>query len=195
MEYEGAGLLKETPERRAEDLWFVAHEAAHFWLGQTVAYQYARESWITEGGADLLALRVIAGLKLPFDWRGVLNQSITDCAGLTRKKGIESARDRGEHRAYYACGVVLGLVAEGASGKPFDVFVRRLVDDNRADKIVNRADWLAALDAQTRDRSLSRDIARFLDRGDPDPPALIASLFKRAGVPFELDERRLPRIR
>jgi hypothetical protein len=195
MEYEGAGLLVETPARRAEDLWFVAHEAAHFWLGQTVAYQYAREAWITEGGADLLAVRVIAGLKLPFDWRGVLNQSITQCAALTRDRGVESARDRGEHRTYYACGVVLGLVAEGATGKPFDVFVRRLVDDNRADKIVSRAEWLSALDAQTGNRALSRDIARFLDRGDPDPPAFIASLFKRAGVPFELDERRLPRIR
>ena len=57
MEYEGAGLVTETPERRAEDVWFVAHEAAHFWLGQTVSYQFARDTWITEGGSDLLAAR------------------------------------------------------------------------------------------------------------------------------------------
>jgi hypothetical protein len=194
MEYEGEGLTRETPERRAEELWFLAHEAAHFWLGQTVAYEFARDSWITEGGADLLALRVIAALKLPFDWRGYLNQSITDCATLTRRRGVESARDRNEHRAYYACGVVLGLVAEGASRKPFHVFVRRLVDDNRADALVSRADWLTALETQSRDRTLARDIVRLLERGDADPAAMIASLFKRAGVAFELDERRLPRI-
>jgi hypothetical protein len=195
MEYEGVGMVAETPERRAEDLWFVAHEAAHFWLGQTVGYEYARDSWITEGGADLLAIRVIAALKLPFDWRGQLNQAITDCAALTRRKGVESARERGEHRAYYACGVVLGLVAEGATRKPFSAFVRQLVEDNRVDGVVTRADWLAALEAHTRDRSLARDIVRLLERGADDPAELIASLLRRAGVPFELDERKLPRIR
>jgi hypothetical protein len=195
MEYEGSGMVEETPERRAEDLWFVAHEAAHFWLGQTVGYEYARDAWITEGGADLLAIRVIAALRLPFDWRGQINQSITDCASLTRRQGVESARDRGEHRAYYACGLVLGLVAEGVSGKPFAAFVRELVDANRADGIVSRADWLAALNAHTRDRSIGRDIARLLERGAPDPAALIASLLRRAGVPFELDDRGLARIR
>jgi hypothetical protein len=194
MEYEGVGMVEETPERRAEDLWFVAHEAAHFWLGQTIGYEYAREAWITEGGADLLAIRVLAALELPFDWRGQINQSITDCAALTRRKGVESARDRGEHRAYYACGVVLGLVAEGVMRKPFSAFVRQLVDANRADGVVSRADWLAALNAHTRDRSLERDIARLLERGVPDPADLIASLLRRAGVPFELDERKLPRI-
>jgi hypothetical protein len=194
MEYEGVGMVEETPERRAEDLWFVAHEAAHFWLGQTIGYEYAREAWITEGGADLLAIRVLAALELPFDWRGQINQSITDCAALTRRKGVEGARDRDEHRAYYACGVVLGLVAEGVMRKPFHAFVRQLVDANRADGVVSRADWLAALNMHTRDRSLERDIVRLLERGAPDPADLIASLLRRADVPFELDERKLPRI-
>ena len=194
MEYEGAGLVTETPERRAEDLWFVAHEAAHFWLGQTVAYEYAREAWITEGGADLLALRVIANLQLPFDWRGQLNQSIADCASLTRRKGVESARERNEHRAYYACGVVLGLVAEGLTRKPFHAFVRRLVDAHRERGLVSRADWLAALEPHARDRTVIRDIVRLLERGDSNPAALIASLFRRAGVAFQLDEQGLPRI-
>jgi hypothetical protein len=195
MEYEGSGLVTETPERRAEDLWFVAHEAAHFWLGQTVGYEYARDAWITEGGADLLAVRVISELGLPFDWQGELNRAVEDCAGLTRRRGVESARDRNEHRAYYACGMVFGLIAEGASGKPFHQFVRGLVERNRDDGIVTRSEWLAALDAQARDRTLSRDILRLLERGSSDPAELIASLFRRAGVAFQLDEREIPRLR
>jgi hypothetical protein len=195
MEYEGEGLTRETPERRAEELWFVAHEAAHFWLGQTVAYEFARDSWITEGGADLLAVRVISELGLPFDWQGELNRAVEDCAGLTRRRGVESARDRNEHRAYYACGMVFGLIAEGASGKPFHQFVRGLVERNRDDGIVTRSEWLAALDAQARDRTLSRDILRLLERGSSDPAELIASLFRRAGVAFQLDEREIPRLR
>lgn len=195
MEYEGEGLVQETPERRAEDLWFVAHEAAHFWLGQTVAYEFARDSWITEGGADLLAARVIAELKLPFDWRGQINQSITECASLTRRRGVESARDRGEHRAYYSCGLVLGLIAEGVTRKPFHEFVRKLVADHRDTGKVTRAQWLAVIQAHTRDRNLVRDIVQLLERGAADPNAQIASLLSRAGVAFELDDRNLPRIR
>jgi len=47
MRYSGAGLLEETPDQRHVGLWFIAHEAAHFWLGQTVGYEYARDAWIT----------------------------------------------------------------------------------------------------------------------------------------------------
>lgn len=194
MEYEGAGLITETPERRAEDLWFLAHEAAHFWLGQTVGYEYARDAWITEGGADLLALRVISDLGLPFDWKGELDRAIADCARLTRRRGVESARERNEHRAYYACGTVFGLVAEGASGKPFHHFVRGLVEKHREQRIVTRSDWLAALDAHARDRTLSRDILRLLERGAGDPAEAIASLLRRAGVPHTVGQDGLPRL-
>lgn len=195
MEYEGERLVTETPERRAEDIWFVAHEAAHFWLGQTVSYEFAREAWITEGGADLLAARVIQELALPFDWRGELQKSVDDCVALTRGRGVESARERNEHRAYYACGVVLGLIAEGVTGKPYAAFARRLIDANRADRLVNRADWLAVLASNQRGRALRRDVERLLDRGDEDPAALIASLFERAGVNFDTDPDGLPRLR
>lgn len=195
MKYEGAGLLKETPQQRAEGLWFVAHEAAHFWLGQTVGYDYAREAWITEGGAELLAVRAIAALDPVYDWRKELNREIGDCVSLAKGRGVEDARDRNEHRAYYACGAVFGLVAEAASQAPFHAFVRRLVDANRADGIVSRADWLATLDAVSSDPTLSRDIARLLDRGSPDPAASIASLFDRAGVAYRLDEQKIPRMR
>ncbi len=189
MKYEGSGLLEETPAQRAEGLWFVAHEAAHFWLGQTVGYDYAREAWITEGGADLLAVRAIAALDPAYDWRAELDRAIGDCVELSRRRGIAEARERNQHRAYYACGVVFGLVAEAASGAPFHAYVRRLVDENRADRIVSRADWFTTLDDVSRDPTLSRDIARLLDRGSPDPAALIASLFERAGVKLAVPGR------
>ena len=122
------------------------------------------------------------------------NRSIEECAKLTRRRGIESARERNENRAYYACGAVFGLIAESASGRSFFRFVKNLIDTNRADGIVSRAEWLAALDSASRKPELSRDIARLLDRGAPDPPAFIASLFERAGVVHSIDERGMPRL-
>jgi Peptidase family M1 domain len=195
MTYEGTGMLAETAEQRSQGLWFIAHEAAHFWLGQIVSYQYARDAWITEGGADLLAIRAVAQTDPTYDPRVELNHEIEDCVSLTRRRGVASARDRNEHRAYYACGAVFGLVAEAGSGQSFFKFVRSLIDANRADGIVTRAEWLAALDAATRKPDLSRDIARLLDRGAPDPGAFIADLLSRAGVDSETDSTGIPRLR
>jgi hypothetical protein len=194
LTYEGSGVLSEDEGARIEGLQFIAHEAAHFWLGQTVAYEYARDAWITEGGADLLAMQLTALEHVSYDWRSDFNRSIEECAGLTRRRGIESARERNENRAYYACGAVFGLIAESASGRSFFRFVKNLIDGNRADGIVSRAEWLAALDSASRKPELSRDIARLLDRGAADPPAFIASLFERAGVVHSIDERGMPRL-
>lgn len=194
MTYEGAGVLTENGNARESGLWFIAHEASHFWLGNTVRYQYSREAWITEGGADLLAFRTVAAVDRAYDGRAAMDEAISDCARLMEGRGVESAEERGEHRAYYACGVVFGLVAEAASGRPFSRFIRTLLDDNRADGIVSRDDWLTTLDRVSDDPELSRMIARLLDHGAEDPKAAIAGLFTRAGVRFTMGEDRLPRI-
>jgi hypothetical protein len=194
LTYEGSGVLSEDEAARLEGLQFIAHEAAHFWLGQTVSYEYAKDAWITEGGADLLAMRLMALEEPSYDWRTDFNQSIDDCVGLSRRRGIETARERNETRAYYACGAVFGLIAESASGKSFFNFVKKLIDANRADGVVSRADWLAALDAASRKPDLSRDIARLLDRGVSDPKSFIEALFTRAGVAHSINEQGMPRL-
>jgi hypothetical protein len=188
MTFEGEGVLRENAGLRDHALWFIAHESAHFWLGEAVTYQYARDQWITEGGADLLAFRIVAEVDPAYDARAELQKAIDDCVALSTGRGVAGAEDRNEQRAYYACGTVFGLVAEAASHRPFGAFVRRLVDENRADRVLTRGEWLAGLDRVSRDPSLSADIARLLDQGAPDPAALIASLFTRAGVRHALAE-------
>jgi hypothetical protein len=195
MTYEGSGMREESAQQRQQGLWFVAHEAAHFWLGQTVGYEYARDAWITEGGAELLAFRSVADADPHYDPRPDLNRAIEDCIALTRRRGVESARDRGEQRAYYACGTVFGLVAEAGSGRSFYKFVRQLVDANRADGAISRAEWLAALDAATRKPALGRDIARLLDRGADDPGEFITDLLVAAGVDIETGVAGPPLLR
>src|SRR6185437_8130356 len=120
---------------RNHALWFIAHESAHFWLGEAVVYQYARDAWITEGGADLLAFRIVAEVEPGYDARAELQKAIDDCIRFTTGHGIAGAEDRNEQRAYYACGTVFGLVAEAASHRPFGAFVRRLVDAHRGDRV------------------------------------------------------------
>jgi hypothetical protein len=194
MTFEGEGVLRENAGLRDHALWFIAHESAHFWLGEAVTYQYARDQWITEGGADLLAFRIVSEVEPAYGGRAELQKAIDDCVRFSTGHGVAGAEERGEQRAYYACGVVFGLVAEAASHRPFGAFVRRLVDENRADRVLTRGEWLAALDRVSHDPSLSADIARLLDRGAPDPAALIASLFTRAGVRYALAEGGRPTL-
>jgi hypothetical protein len=195
MRYAGAGMLRETVEERHVGLWFIAHEAAHFWLGQTVGYEYARDSWITEGGAELLAFRAVAEADPEYDPRIPLNRAIDDCIRLTERRGVESAGERGERRTYYACGAVFALLAEAASGRSFYKFARQLVDTHRTDGIVSRAEWLAAFNAATRRPDLGRDIAQLLDQGHSDPGEFITDLLVRAGVNIEAGPAGIPRLR
>jgi hypothetical protein len=183
MRFEGEGVLTGTRTAAHSNLWFIAHEAAHFWLGQAVTYQTARDGWITEGGADLLAVRTIAATEPDYDWRAELQRGVDDCVTLSRGRGVATALERNEYRAYYACGSVFALVAEAASRRPFTRFVRDLIVGSRDDRVVTRTEWLAELDRVSRDRTLSRDIGRMLDAGSANPAATIASLFQRAGVP------------
>jgi len=184
MTYEGDGVLLPSEALFSRTLWFIAHEGAHFWLGEAVTYQYSRDAWITEGGADLLAFRTVAEVDPGYDARAALQEAVEECVALTAGHGVASAEQRGEQRAYYACGALFGLAVEAASDRPFSEFVRRLIAENRADRVVTRADWMAAAAAATGDPALVAAIGRLLDRGAEDPKVALAALFTRAGIAF-----------
>jgi len=128
MRFEGVGVLEPTERVLGAARWFIGHESAHFWLGQTVRYEFARDAWITEGGADLMAIRALKTIDPAWDDRAELQKEVDDCVRLADEPVVEAA-GRGEHRALYACGAVFALAAEAAQkratgGDWFD-FLRR----------------------------------------------------------------------
>jgi hypothetical protein len=190
MSFEGDRVVERSKEVGDLARWFIGHESAHFWLGQTVRYERARDAWITEGGADLMAIRALDVIDPAYDARAELQREVDDCADLADAP-VASANVRGEHRAYYACGAVFALVAEAAQkradgGDWFDV-LRPLIDASREDQVLTREEWLSALTAVSGDPSLRADIEVLLDQGSPDPQAVIARLFDRSGVAYRLD--------
>ena len=195
MSFEGAGVLNPTSEMLTVSRWFIGHESAHFWLGQTVRYEYARDAWITEGGADLMAVRALKALDPAYDDRAALQQEVDDCAELARGRSVTTAGQRGEQRAFYACGAVFAMAAEGvqrrASGGDWLDFLKPLMDSNRRDGVLTRDEWLDALTEVSRDPSLRLDVERLLDEGAPDPAAVIARLFERTGVGFRMEAGRV----
>jgi len=190
MTLEGEGLVQSSPKVLPYERWFIAHESAHFWLGQTVHYEAARDSWITEGGADLMAVRAIKTLDPAYDATSELQKEIDDCIKLGTKPVAEAGK-RGEHRAYYACGAAFAMIAEAsqkhATGGDWFDFVKSLIDAHRTDHVLTRTAWLAQLTKVSGDPSLARDIAGLLDNGAADPAARLAALFDRACVRYRRD--------
>ena len=112
------------PRRAHHARWFIAHEAAHFWLGQAISYDRPRDSWITEGGADLLAFRATAAVDPTYDVRErAAARRAPNAAVPAPSAASPRPTSASEHRAYYACGAVFALVAEQASGGNFGDFV------------------------------------------------------------------------
>ena len=193
MRLEGRKALTARPALRDMVRWFIAHETAHFWLGQAVAYETAADSWIMEGGADLLAVRTVAKLDPAFDPNRRLNEALADCVRLAEKP-ISSAHDRGDFKVHYACGAVFGLVAEQARGGDFLAFNKGLIDANREDGYLSRAEWLAELDRASGKPILSRAIATLLDDGAVDPRTAVSSLLREGGITYRLDSNGVPQL-
>jgi hypothetical protein len=173
--------------------WFIAHEASHFWLGQTVRYATQRDSWILEGGAELLAMRTVQKLNPGFDPRTKLNEALRDCGDLADDP-VATALERDEPRANYACGAIFALVAEKANSGDFFAFTRRLIDANRADHELTSAEWFAELDKASGSPRHSAAIRELAEKGSPDPKAKIAALLKGAGIAYVLDAKGAPQL-
>ena len=163
--------------------WFAAHEAAHFWLGQSVHYSGPEDSWITEGGADLLAFRATAASDPSYDFRARMGRARAECEPFLAKGGVASAYQRpDDFRAYYACGAIIALAAERASEGRFEEFVKALIARAGPQKTVTRRMWLALLDERSGDPRLSAAIADLLDRPQPEPKVALDRFLALAGI-------------
>lgn len=179
MTFEGEGVTQPNPAVENGVRWFVAHESAHFWLGQKVMYSTPRESWITEGGADLLAIRAVAASDPGYDVSKRLGEARDECVPFLAKGGIASANERGDHRAYYACGAIIALAAEQASGGDFANFVKTLIDRYGDDDIVTRAEWLGLI--EERAPGMGAEVSKLLDGPNAEASASLDHFAGKAG--------------
>ena len=193
MRIEGRGALASNPALRDMARWFIAHETAHFWLGQAVGYEGSRDSWIMEGGAELLAARTVQRLDPSYSPTAFLNQAIRGCAEAAGRP-VAEAPERGENRTTYACGAVFALVAERVSGGDFYSFTRSLIDRHRARGTVNSAEWLAAVARAARNPAPATAIRTLLERGAVDPKAAVASLLRQSGIAFTTGPDGVPAL-
>lgn len=192
--FEGEDVVEPTEDLTAMVRWFIGHEAAHFWLGQTVRHQYARDMWITEGGADLMAIRALKAADALYDDRAALQQEVDDCVALTKDRGVVTASERSEHRAHYACGATIALAAEAIQyrrdgGDAFD-FLKPLIMEN-SDDVLTRDEWLGRLEQVAGDSRLRLAVEQLLDNGSGDPAAAVSNILTLSGVEHHRIEGRV----
>lgn len=186
MTVSGKQALTADPGVGGYARWLVSHEAAHFWLGQAVRYSSPAESWITEGGAELLAFRATAAADPGYDIRKRLTRARRECVPFLATGGIADAYQRpNDFRAYYACGVIIALAAEKANGGDFNGFVRTLIERNHDDGVVTRAEWLGLFEELSRNPALRPRIEQLLDEPQPDPKAALDAFIVDAGISGE----------
>jgi hypothetical protein len=195
MDFQGEGVLERSRGVLDTARWFIGHEAAHFWLGsQGLRYAVARDAWITEGGADLMAVRAIQALDPDYDGAAKLQDEVDDCLALAANGPVVEAGGRGEHRAFYACGAVWALAFEAArraedGGDWFDI-----LSDFRAantDGVLTREEWLTAFAEATGAAEGRSIIERMLDQGSAEPVADLSLLFDVTGVAYRREGDRL----
>ena len=177
MRLEGARLRDETPGVLQHVRWFIAHEAAHFWLGETVGPAARDDAWIMEGGADFLAMQATLRADPGYDASKFMAEARADCATALAKGPLAAARRRNDPRADYACGALFAQVVETA-GKPrgegFADFVRILIETD-ADRQVTPAEWLAAARAFGVSAEQAERIEALI-AGDPNAAPIIDAL-------------------
>ncbi|MEZ0244746.1 MAG: hypothetical protein ACAH11_15340, partial [Sphingomonas sp.] len=194
MQIRGKRALEKSPEVLQWMRWFIGHESAHFWMGQTLHYERVSEGWITEGASDFLATRALQILVPEYDPKNDLRDGMHDCLRMIGPmEALSKSEERLEPRANYGCGMLLLLAAESATRKhdpKSDAFtyVRGLIDSNRSDTMINTREWLERFKLATGDAALTAEVRAFILTGVPDPKAFWRRLFAATGVdlPVEL---------
>lgn len=193
MRVSGAGAAQPSPPLRTLAHRYIAHESAHFWLGQLVDYDKVADNWIVEGGADLLAIRALGATEPGYDSRAALQKSLTDCIAASRKGGLASAALRQDYQVKYDCGAILSLVAEKVAGGDFAPFVRRLLNANAADRTVSTEEWLALLESYPAGRTLTPSIRPLLNNAQPSPLGW-TDLLTAASIRYRLRPDQTPEL-
>jgi len=103
------GLNLEERINESGELWFIAHEIAHFYQSQKSAVDVDEVAWIHEGFAELMAASLLA--QTNDDLRSYVqdrySQASTDCATGLEATPIGKATELKQFDLHYKCGLLL----------------------------------------------------------------------------------------
>lgn len=106
---EGGAWSAPNDKARGVFIQSTAHEAVHLWQAAARPGDSGPPEWIHEGAADAMAAEIMVALG---EWDGEAferdeRRARAECARELRGGSLNSARERGDYRALYACGHVI----------------------------------------------------------------------------------------
>jgi hypothetical protein len=107
MIYKGKELLQPSKEKQHMIERLIAHEMAHLWQQDvTNGGMSAKEPWIHEGGAEVLAVEALIDAKLwNKDYRNKYTAYYTNrCTTILEENTLQKKIEEGNWDAVYACG-------------------------------------------------------------------------------------------
>ena len=169
---QGSGLLSENEIGKERLYWFLAHEVAHFWLGQKANYAGNGHQWISEGGANAAALIYLKENLPGYDSHAAIAEEVKSCRAAAQRGAIRTGYQRNDYQGYYACGSLFNLIADRlAKEKDSDFFgfngalVR---EADASDKKISGEEWLDAFRAIANDPLISEAMVRLLEGTSKD---------------------------
>lgn len=113
---EGTAWEKKDDRNLEQIIWFLAHEAAHFWNGQMFDNIDDDAAWLHEGGADAFAYRSL--LELGIINKELLikryNNALNMCMLGLRGDSLNNSSKNRKFKNYYHCGSTIMLIVERA---------------------------------------------------------------------------------
>ena len=165
--------------------WFIAHEAAHFWLGQSLNYKKQGDTWFTEGGANFAAVSVVSAAGSNFNVDKERLKYVDACRKDAMKGSIVSAQERQDFDIYYNCGALFHMTANKlAQNKNMDwfAFIKKLIAaQSKTDSALSTKEWLAELRNIGASKTIISDMQNIYD-GKEGREASVNRLAKYVGL-------------
>jgi hypothetical protein len=169
---EGNRFVNESSVGKERVYWFLAHEAAHFWLGQRANYAGNGHQWIAEGGANAAAMLHLKATLPDYDYDREFAEQETNCRKSAKLGAIRNGHKIGDYDGYYACGALFNLVAHNVAAKnggDFFSFNGALIKQaDASDKMISGEEWLDAFRAIAKDSQLPDAMVRLLEGTSKD---------------------------
>ncbi len=200
----GGGWRQASDQGRRQLRSLLAHEVAHWWVGQQ--YKPADEDayvWLHEGGAEALALEALRELgwlsaqQHQAERDQLLNRCLVSLAGLARTATpLRDAGKAGHGRAWYDCGALLLTASQyvlATPGEPAPQAGLWQALFDAADRQQQRfSPALLATVLEPARPGLGARLTGFSEQVQADPAGAARELFALAGASFHPDEALAP---
>jgi hypothetical protein len=186
MVLKGDGLVAENKDAKERLYWFLAHEVAHFWLGQRANYAGDGHQWISEGGANAAAMLYLKTNLPDYDFATEYANQVEDCRKSAKKGAIRTGYQRHDYQGYYACGAIFNLVADKfarENGSDFFGFNGALIKHaDASDRKISGEEWLESFAKIANDARLAEAMVRLLEGTSSEVDKDIDFLLSHTGV-------------